>query len=158
MPTFSEEMWQQLRRKARDAADQALREAAENLVQGVFQDDNSRSPTDLELTADLEQRLDALNMAWPIHNKPLLSRIPLLGPLLTRLTASLVRFLLQHQISFNAEATRTLQEMYRLQRLIAQEQIARSDDFFARLDEALLGLEARIRDLEQELAHLRQKS
>lgn len=149
---LSEETWKQLRREARDAADRTRREEATSLSQQALQE------AKLVLPTDLEEHLKALNKAWPLHEKPLRSKIPLLGPLLARLAAGLVRFLLQHQIAFNAEATRALQQMYQLQQWVAREQIARADDLYARLDEALLGLEARVRDLEEEVERLRRQS
>jgi hypothetical protein len=149
---LSEETWKQLRREARDAADRIRREEATSLSQQALQEAN------LVLPAELEEHLKLLNEAWSLHEKPLLSKIPLLGPLFARLAAGLVRFLLQHQIAFNAEATRTLQQMCQLQQWVAREQIARVDDLYARLDEALLGLEARVRDLEEEVERLRQQS
>jgi hypothetical protein len=146
---LSEETWRQLRREARSTADEARREEAERLT------GEAMATADLAALSRLEERLEALGQAWAVHEKPLSSRIPLIGPWLGRLGLRLGRFLLQHQVAFNAEAVRTLQEGYRAQRLLADAAVARGDALFSRLDERLLALEARLRDLEAEVERLR---
>lgn len=148
---LSDETWRELRQQARDAADQARRQQAEQISQQALQE------LDLPELADLEARLQSLSGAWAVHQKPLLSRLPLVGPLLDRLGRALLRFLLQHQVGFNAELARILQQSYQLQQWTAQQQIARSDALFAELEQHLLGLEARLRDLEDEVRRLQQQ-
>jgi len=70
----------------------------------------------------------------------------------------LVRFFLQNQIAFNAEVVRALQEEYRVQHLLIEGAIARSDALFSRLDERVIALEARLEDLEAEVNRLRRGS
>jgi hypothetical protein len=147
---LEQEAWHHLRAEARQAA-AARHEQAEQWTHAALE------TADLALPAHLEQRLAQLNAAWAVHEKPLLSRIPLVGPLLSWLGARWAHFLLQNQVLFNAEAARLLQELHQVQRLLTQEQIARSDDLYFRLEERLLALEARLQDLEKEVARLREQ-
>lgn len=139
---LSEETWRALREQARRYAAEERRRLADQLVQEA----HATWPS-IPLQT-LEERLATLGSAWAVHEKPLQSRIPLFGKWLARIGRSLLRFLLQHQVAFNAESVRTLQELYRLQRLLLEASLARSDDLFLRLDERLTALEARVRDLE----------
>jgi len=148
---MSEETWRRLRWEARRFAGGMSGEEAERCVRRTL------AEADLELLARIERRLQSLNESWAVHERPLLSRLPVIGPLLSWLGSRLARFLLQHQVAFDAETARLLQELYQVQRLLTQEQIARTDDLFARLDEAVLALEARVRDLEDEVEHLRRQ-
>ena len=100
--------------------------------------------------------MDRLRDLWSVHRRPLLTRIPLLGPLFTWVSSRMFKFFLQNQIAFNAEVTRTLQDLSEVQRLLAREQIARTDNLFSRVEEAVLALEARLRDLEEEVKQIRQ--
>jgi len=142
--------WHRLRAEARQAATER-QELAEQWTRAALE------TADLALPAHLEQRLAQLNAAWAVHEKPLLSRIPIVGPLLTWLGARWARFLLQNQVRFNAETARLFQELHQVQRLLIREQIERSDDLYARLEERLLALEARLQDLEEEVASLREQ-
>lgn len=146
---LGQEEWRRLREQARQAA-AARQGRAEQWTRAAM------DTASLALPAHLEQRLEQLNTAWAVHEKALLTRIPLVGPLLARLGARLVRFLLQNQVVFNAEAASLLQELYQVQILLNREQVERSDDLFSRLDECLLALETRLQDLEQEVARLRE--
>lgn len=143
--------WRRLREEARKAAATG-QEEAERWTRAAL------DATDLALLAHLEQRLGQLNDSWPVHAKPLLSRIPLIGPVFTWLGARLARFLLQNQVVFNAEAAQLLQELHQVQRLLTREQLERSDDLFSRLDERLLALEARLKDLEAEVSRGREQA
>ncbi len=147
---LSNETWRRLREEARRAAAEAARQEAGRQAAAV-------EMTDLSRLSLLEQRLAALNEAWAVHNQPLLTRIPVVGPLLARLGMRLARFLLQNQVAFNAESSRLLQQLHQAQRLLTGEQIDRADDLFARLDERLLSLEARLEELEEEVRRLRQR-
>jgi len=146
---LSQETWRRLREEARNAA--ADQQQAEQYTRAALE------MPELALQAQLEQRLGRLSQTWAVHEKPLLTRIPLLGPLLAWLGSHLVRFLLQNQVSLNAEMATILQELLQIQRFLAREQIERSDDLFSRLDERLLALEARFKDLEAEVARLREQ-
>ncbi len=148
-PEISEETWQRLREEARGAA-AGRSSQAEGLARQALE---SQAPG---LLTEVEERLGTLNESWAVHRKPLLVSVPLVGRLLAWLGGKLVPFLLQNQVGFNAEAARTAQDLYRVERLLSDEQLARTDDLFARLQLALLGLEARVRDLEAEVARLRQ--
>jgi hypothetical protein len=140
---LDQEQWRSLREKARKTAATGPAQA-EQWTRAALE------TTDLALLARLEQRLGQLNDAWAVHEKPLLTRIPLIGPLLAWLGARLARFLLQNQVAFNAEAASLLQELQQAQRLLNREQLERGDDLFSRLEERLLALEARLKDLEDE--------
>ena len=142
--------WRRLREEARQVA-VARQEQAEQWTCAALKS------VDLALPANLEQRLAQLNTNWAVHQKPLLSRIPLVGRLLTWLGTRLAHFLLQNQALFNAETARLLQELYQVQLLLTYEQIERSDDLCTRLDERLLALEARLKDLEGEVVRLREQ-
>ncbi len=139
---LSEETWRTLRREARRYAAEERRRRAEQLTEEAHE---ILSDTPLQA---LEARLEALGSTWAVHEKPLRSRVPVLGAVLAWLGRVLLRFFLQHQVAFNAESVRALQELYRLQRLLLEASLARSDDLFLRLDERLTALEARVRDLE----------
>ena len=142
---FTPETGRRLRQEARSAA----AAEAERWTQGAV------SSGEVALLARLEQQLAQLSQTWAVHEKPLLSRLPLIGPLLTRVGSRLAGFLLQNQAGYNAQAATLLQELHQVQQLLAQKQIERSDDLFSRLDERALALEARLRDLEEEVARLR---
>jgi hypothetical protein len=146
---LSPETWRRLRQEARNAAP-GQREVEEWTRAAM-------AAPELAFLAQLEQRLEKLNQAWAVHEKPLLSRIPLLGPLLTRLGSRLASFLLQNQVVYNAESARLLQELHKAQRALDQQQVERTDDLFSRLDERLLALEARLKDLEADIARLREQ-
>lgn len=139
-----------LRREARRAADEVRRQEAERLAR------EAQENSELGLMARVEERLLALNEVWAVHRQTLRSRIPLLGPLLSWLGARLIPFLFQRQVAFNAETVRTLQELHQLYRILHKEQCERVTDLFGRLEEHLLGVEARCRDLEEEVERLRQ--
>jgi hypothetical protein len=147
---LAQEKWRRLRAEARDAAAMGQQQARQYAHAAM-------ETPDLALLAQLEQRLGRLSQAWAIHEKPLLTRIPLLGPLVAWLGSRLVRFLMQNQVSLDAEIASILQDLHQAQRLLAREQIERSDDLFSRLDERLLALEARSKDLEDEVAQLREQ-
>ena len=147
---LDQEQWRHLREEARQAT-AARQEQAEQWTHAAL------DTAGLALPAHLEQRLAQLNSAWAVHEKPLLSRIPLVGPFFTWLGARLVRFLLQNQVLFNAEAARLLQELHQVQYLLTREQIERSDDLYSRLEEQVLALEARLKDLEEEIVRLREQ-
>jgi hypothetical protein len=138
------ETWVRLRREARRAAEG--QQEVEQLTHAALHSD------ELARLAHLEQRLEQLNQVWPVHEKPLRTRIPLLGPFFSWLGGRLMRFLLQNQVVFNAEIAGILQELHQVQGLLAREQIERGDDLCSRLDERLLALDARLRDLESESA------
>lgn len=148
---FVEETWRQLRREARRFADEAAGKEAERCTRRTL------AEADWQLLARIERQLELLNESWAVHERPLLSRLPVVGGLLSWLGSRLARFLLQHQVAFDAESARLLQELYQVQRLLAREQIARTDDLFARLEETVLALEARVRDLEGEVERLRRR-
>jgi hypothetical protein len=143
---LSNETWRRLREEARGAAAEAERQTRA-----------AAETADLPRLHQLEQRLGALNEAWAVHEKSLVTRIPIIGPVLAWLGTRLARFLLQHQVTFNSESARLLQELYQAQRLLASEQVDRADDLFSRLDERLLSLEARLEDLEEEVRRLRER-
>lgn len=145
----SEEEGRILRREARQAADEARRREAERLTC------EARENSELAFLSRVEERLLALSEAWAVHRQPLRSRIPLLGPFLSWLGGRLLPFLLQQQVVFNAEIVRVLQEVHQLYRILQKEQCERTTDLFGRLEEHLLGLEARCRDLEEEVERLR---
>jgi hypothetical protein len=145
---LSQETWRRLREEARKAA-AAEPAQAEQLTRAVV------GAEELALLARLELRLARLNQAWAVHEKPLLTRIPLLGRFWTWLGSRLVRFLLQNQVALDAEMACILQEMHQVQLLLAREQVERGDDLFSRLEERLLAQEAHLRDLEDEVARLR---
>ncbi len=145
----AEENGRALRQEARRAADEARRQEAERLAL------EARENPELGFLARVEERLLALSEAWAVHRQPLRSRIPLLGPLLSYLGMRLIPFLFQRQVAFNAEITRTLQEVHQLYQILHKEQCERTMDLFGRLEERLLGLEARCRDLEEEMERLR---
>ncbi len=147
-----EENGRVLRRQARRAADQARRQEAEHLTR------EAQENPELGFLARVEERLLALNEAWAVHRQPLRSRIPLLGPFLSWLGTRLTPFLLQRQVAFNAEIVRTLQEVHQLYQILHKEQCERATDLFGRLEERLLGLEARCRDLEEKVERLRRDS
>lgn len=144
---LSGEEWRHLRRQARHAASQTSE--GETVPE-------STEPFVVAELAQLEQRLEQLDQGWAIHRKPLDSRVPLIGRLVSWFAARLVPFLLQHQVAFNAETTRTLRDLYNAQQLLVRELVERTDDLFCRLEETLLALEARTRDLEEEVERLRQ--
>jgi len=146
----TENIGRALRREARRAADEARQQEAERLTRQALEDD------EFNLLGRVEERLLSLGRAWAVHEQPLQSRLPLLGPLLSRLSRPLLRFLLQRQVAFNAELARTLQEVHQLYQILHREQVERAMDLFAHLEEHLLGLEARCRDLEEEVERLRQ--
>jgi hypothetical protein len=148
---LSEETWRRLRQEARRAANAGSVQEAERGIRQVTES------TDLTLLSQVEQRLVKLGERWSIHRRPLLTRIPLLGPLFTWVSSRLFKFFLQNQIAFNAEVTRTLQDLSAVQRILTKEQIARTDDLFSRVDETILALEARLRDLEEEVERIRQQ-
>ncbi|MGC8874202.1 MAG: hypothetical protein ACP5SI_07130 [Chloroflexia bacterium] len=139
---LSEETWRAIRREARRYAAEARRRQAEQLTEEARE-----ALSQVPLRA-LEARLEVLGTAWAVHEKPLQSRVPLLGKFLGRIGRALLRFLLQHQVAFNAESVRAHQELYRMQRWLLEASLARSDDLFSRLDERLTALEARVRELE----------
>jgi hypothetical protein len=145
---LDQERWRRLREEARKAA-------ATGPEQTELWTRAALDTPDVAFLANLEQRLEQLNDAWAVHEKPLLTRVPLIGPFFAWLGTRLVRFLLQNQVVFNAEAARLLQELYQAQRLLGREQIERSDDLFACLEERILALEARLKDLEDEVARRR---
>lgn len=145
---FSPEMGRRLRQEARSAA---AADEAERWAHSVA------SADELALLARLQQRLEDLGRAWAVHEKPFASRLPLIGPLLARLGQRLARFLLQNQVVFNAQVAQLLQELQQAQQLLAQKAVERSDDLFSRLDERALALEARLKDLEQEIAQVRKE-
>jgi hypothetical protein len=140
---LSEETWRALRQEARRYAAEERRRRAEELTR------QARPSLECPEIQALEARLEALGSAWAVHEKPLKSGVPLLGSVLVRIGRSLLRFLLQHQVAFNAESVRAHQELYRLQRLLLEASLARTDALFARLDERLAALEARVRELEE---------
>jgi len=148
---LDQERWRRLREEVRQEA-AARQEQTEHWTCAAL------ATPDLQRLAQLEQRLAQLSAAWAVHEKPLLSRVPLLGPALARLGARLAHFLLQNQVVFDAEAARLLQDLYQAQRLLSREQLERSDDLCSRLEERHLALEARLRDLEAEVARLRRPS
>jgi len=148
---LSDETWRRLRQEARRVAAEERGRQAEQWT------DEAMETADAELLARIEQRLKGLSQAWAVHERPLVTRIPLIGPLLGRLGSRWGRFLLQHQVAFNAEIARALQELHQVQQVLTREQVDRGDDLFSRLDEAVLALEARIRDLEEEVERLRQQ-
>lgn len=145
---FSPEMGHRLRQEARSAA---AADEAECWARSVA------SADELALWARLEQHLEQLGQAWAVHEKPFVSRLPLLGPLLARLGERLAQFFLQNQVVFNARVAQLLQELQQVQRLLAQKAVERSDDLFSRLDERTLALESRIKDLEQEVGQPRKQ-
>jgi hypothetical protein len=147
---LSEQVGKQVRREARQAAAQASEERADDLTHQVMQE------SDLKLLPEIKRRLEVLGDTWPVHEQRPLTRVPLIGPLLAWLGARLTKFLLQNQIGFNAEVTRTLKEMHQVQQLMTREQIERTDQLFSYLDEKSLALEARLRDLEDEVERLQQ--
>jgi hypothetical protein len=148
---LSEETWRRLRQEARREANSASLQEAERGIREAIE------AADLTFLSQVEQRLDRLSESWSIHRRPLLTRIPLLGTLFTWVSTRVYKFFLQNQIAFNAEVTRTLQDLSEVQRLLAKEQIARTDDLFSRVEEAVLALEARLRDLEEEVEQIRQQ-
>ncbi len=148
-PGISDETWRRLREEARGAAaerssraEELTRQALEGQAAGLL--------------TTVEGQLGTLNESWAVHRKPLLARTPLLGRLFSWLGNKLVPFFLQNQVAFNADASRTMQDLYRVERLLSDEQLARTDDLFTRLQLAIRGLEARVHDLEAEVAQLRQ--
>lgn len=149
---LSKETWKALRQEARRAEDEAPASMTEQLTQEAMEQ------ADLSLLPQLAQRLKELGQSWQVHRQPLETRIPVLGPLLRSVAGRLLPFLLQRQVAFNAQVTRALQELYRAQRLLSNEHIARTDELFTRLEERIIALEARLRDLEEENARLRQGS
>ncbi len=146
---FSPEMGRRLRQEARSAA--AATAEAEQWAQAAA------SAEEVALLARLEQHLEQMSQAWAVHEKPLVSRVPLIGPLLAWLGAHLARFSLQNQVAFNAQVAGLLQELHQVQQLLAQKQLERGDDLFSRLEERALALEAHLKDLEQEVAQLRKE-
>lgn len=146
---LSQETWRRLRQEARRAAAEEGRRRAEHWTARTL------AAADPQLLTHLEEQLARLSRAWAVHERPLATRIPVIGPLLTALGTRLARFLLQHQVGLNAELASALQEVHRVQRLLAQEQIDRTDDLFARLEGRLLALEAQVRDLLAEVERLR---
>jgi hypothetical protein len=147
---LDQERWHRLREEARRAA-AARQEQAEQWTRAALE------TAGLALPDELERRLGQLNADWAVHEKPLLNRIPILGPFFAWLGARLVRFLLQNQVVYNAQTASLLQELHQVQRLLNREQLERTDDLFSRLDERLLALEARLKDLEEEVAGLREE-
>ncbi len=148
----TEEDGRALRREVRRAADESCRQEAERLTR------EARENPEMGFLPRVEERLLALSEAWAVHRQPLRSRIPLLGPFLSWLGTRLSPFLLQRQVAFNAEIVRTLQEVHQLYQILHKEQCERAMDLFGRLEEYLLGLEARCRDLEDEVERLRRSS
>jgi hypothetical protein len=147
---LAQERWRFLREEARKEAATG-QEQVEQWTRAALE------TADLDLLAHLERRLGQLNDAWAVHEKPLLTRIPIVGPLFAWLGVRLARFLLQNQVGFNAEAARLLQELHQVQRLLNREQLERSDDLFFHQEERLLALEARLKDLEAEVARGREQ-
>ncbi len=147
----TQETWHHLRQEARKAAE-ARWQSADDLTREALEGD------DLVLLEQMEQRLGRLNEIWAVHQRPLSSRLPLVGPLLNWLGARLARFLLQRQVDYNAEIARVLQELYQVQQRLARAQLERTDDLFFRLEENVLALEARLKDLEGEVERLRRPS
>ena len=147
---FTPEMGVQLRQEARSAAAAASQEV-ERWTQAAME-----SP-EVALLARLEQHLEQMSRDWAVHERPLASRLPLLGPLLARLGSRLASYFLQNQVAFNAQVASLLQELHQVQQLLARKQIERADDLYSRVDERTLALEARVKDLEQELTRLQGK-
>jgi len=148
---ISSEIGRQLRQEARSAAVATASQEAERWTRAAMAAD------ELALLARLEQHLEQMSRAWAVHEKPLVSRVPLIGPLLTRLGSRLAGFLFQNQVAFNAQAASLLQELHQFQQLLTQKQVERGDDLFSRLDERVLALQARLQDLEQEIDRLQHK-